>query len=98
MNIEPLLPNLHDAILIRMHVDWADASATLELERVPDVPIVLVAQGLYEFGLTHRQEWGPSVSVNTVTSETDSAGRVSVDIQMQSGDHIKFVAERCDVM
>jgi hypothetical protein len=91
------LPNLHDAILLRVQVDWAEAVVTIETEQLPGVPVVLSAAGLYEFSLTHRLEWGPSVSINTVNLKTSEAGETSLTIQMQSGDYIRLVAARLDV-
>lgn len=80
-----------------MHVDWADGSATIELEPSPDVVLKLMARGLREFSLTKRDEWGPSVSVNSVALETNDAGESSVLIEMQSGDIVKLVAEQLAV-
>jgi len=95
---ESSLPNLHDAILQRVSVDWAEAVATIELERNPGVAVVLTAPGLCEFSLTHRQEWGPSVSVNGVDLQTDEDGKISMTIEMRSGDNIRLVAARLEVL
>lgn len=92
------LPNLHDATLLSVHVDWADGLATIELESSPDVVLKLMALGLREFSLTKREEWGPSVSVNGVALETNDAGELTVRIEMQSGDRVKLVAEQVAVM
>jgi hypothetical protein len=91
------LPNLHDAILLGVRLDWADALATIELERVPGVPVVLAAPGLREFRMTHRLEWGPSISVNRVDVQTNEAGESMLTIEMQSGDSIRLVAARIGV-
>jgi len=88
----PDLPNLHDATLKDIHVDWGAATATLHLRAVPGVDVVLIAQGLRELQVAHRDPWGPSVSVNGVELVLTDDGEHSLCIEMQSGDDITVVA------
>lgn len=69
------LPNLHDAVLERVVIDWDQATARIELIRVPRGPMALELRGLVDFKLTRRQEWGPSVFVNG--AEIPTATRAS---------------------
>jgi hypothetical protein len=73
-------------------IDWDQAIARIELTRVPGGPTVLELQGLVDFKMTRRQEWGPSVFVNGAEIQT-SHGHVVLNIEMQSGDAITVTAQ-----
>jgi hypothetical protein len=88
---EPL-PNLHDAVLERVVIDWDRVIARIELTRVPGGPTVLELPGLVDFKMTRQQEWGPSVFVNAAEVHA-SHGKVVLSIEMQSGDVIAVAAQ-----
>ena len=90
------LPNLHDAILERVEIAWETGVATIGFERVPGTAFVLTARGLLDFSMPRRQDWGPSVCVNSAHVQRNEAGDVLLTIEMQSGDTISVVAERLD--
>lgn len=92
----PSLPNLHDATLIAVRVNWENALVTFELEPLPGAHVELTAREIRELNLTHREEWGPSVSVNSVEARTADGGETVLEIQMQSGDDIIVVCGSID--
>ncbi len=95
----PNLPNLHDAILESIEVDWPDGTATLRFRPVdPASPVVLLFAGLAEIHVPHDEPWGPSISVNTIeyvdSGDPDDLG---LRVEMQSGDCITLRANRLTV-
>jgi hypothetical protein len=91
----PALPNLHDAVLENVEINWQDAAATVRLTLVPGPPatVALEAEGLREVHLSHDQPWGPSIYVNGAEYvQVVGADEVTLRIQMQSGDDIKLRA------
>lgn len=90
-------PNLHDAVLGDVHVDWEAGTATVQFRPVPGEPLVLHAYGVLEVRLDKREPWGPSVFVNSVTSNEVSPGGEQLVIQMQSGDPLVITARRFEL-
>lgn len=80
--------DFHDATLRRLPCDWAAARVSIELTTA-DRDVVIEATGLSRLEVNHREEWGPSVSVNTVLRRNHR-----LDIEMQSGDMITVEALR----
>ncbi|WP_166113669.1 hypothetical protein [Pseudoalteromonas sp. Z9A5] len=74
--------NLHDATLINIEFDWANAltlvSFKLQLEKV-----VIKFSGCTNVCIPNENPWGQSVSVNTTSQDGDT-----FKIEMQSGDII----------
>lgn len=93
----PTLPNLHDAVLERLHVDWSAATVTVELHPVPGEPIVLTAYGVRELRVDRWEPWGPSAFVNSAEVHDAAPGQVHLRLQMQSGDQVLIVAEQFDL-
>ena len=86
---------LHDWTLLRVEFDWRPARVTIELEDLTFARQTLIAEGVQELRVPKMNEWGPSISVNKIV-ETDAPtgqGRC-LDIEMQSGDVIRIVAEK----
>lgn len=93
MTTLPDIPNLHDAVLESVAVEWEAAEAVIVVTRVPGGPLRLRARGLRRFVLSHEEVWGPSVYINQVTAEIDERGLVVLEIEMQSGDTVSVVAD-----
>ena len=87
---KPTLPNLHDAILGIVQVDWQAATASFRFLPVePAAEVILVASGLRDLHIPRIEPWGPSVSVNVAEYvETDRLDEVGLRVEMQSGDEI----------
>lgn len=85
--------DLHDATLYSLIFEWNTARATLTFRQHGTTHITMVAEEVRELALSHRLEWGPSVSVNAVTGPVNRAAEEKfVEIEMQTGDKICIVA------
>jgi hypothetical protein len=89
------LPNLHDAVMEGIEIDWKSATATLRFGLVGDPPpkLALVFGGLREIHIPREQPWGPSVFVNVAEYVADNGDDLAVRIEMQSGDDITLRAK-----
>lgn len=86
------LPNLHDAQLFSAQVDWAEKTLRIRLARGwPSIQCELVLSGLQKLSMTTRDDWGPSVYVLGVKTESHGDALRFV-LEMQSGDVIDAVA------
>ncbi|MET3915651.1 hypothetical protein ABID97_002433 [Variovorax sp. OAS795] len=86
---------LHDWTLVRVDFEWKSGQVTIELEDSTLTRRVLVAEAVQELRVPKMNEWGPSVSVNEVTEGEASSGHGKIlNIEMQSGDVIRIVAEK----
>jgi hypothetical protein len=93
----PPIPNLHDAILQRVVVDWPAATASIECGTAADTRTVLVVQHVREVRVDKRQPWGPSQSINSVYVDESSAGEVALYIEVQSRDDILIVGRALEI-
>jgi hypothetical protein len=93
----PSIPNLHDAILERVVVDWPAGTASIECSTAPDGRTVLVVQHIRQVRIDKRQPWGPSQSINSVYVDESSTGEVALYIEVQSGDDILIVGRALEV-
>jgi hypothetical protein len=84
------LPNLHDAVLERIAIDWERGLVTIDVTRVPGGPTRLVCADFEAFEVSRLQEWGPSVYVNAAEIRAADDGRTRLWIEMQSGDVISI--------
>lgn len=78
------LPDLHDATLVSVHLDWATGLAILAF-RASTSAVQLTVTACTELVAPRREEWGRSVSVLSV-SYIDGNPEHGVRIEMQSGD------------
>src|SRR4051795_11320690 len=79
------LPDLHDAVLEAVSVDFGSGRAELLLT-VPGDPaqsVRLGCEGFRRFLMDRDQPWGPSAVIMGI-----AGGQERLDIEMQSGDHI----------
>jgi hypothetical protein len=83
-------PNLHDATLLDLSVQWGKASTlTARFQRSDRQLVLLKVSDLKLLHCPHENPWGASVSVNTVTSTSGSrTGSQRISIEIQSGDTI----------
>jgi hypothetical protein len=94
----PMLPNLHDATLVAVVVDWPAGTAAVEVEVVGGRKHTLHASGLRRLTIPREQPWGPSVSINRadLTARSEAAGAL-FQIEMQSGDQIEIDADSFEI-
>ena len=94
-----ILPDLHDAILISIELQWEKNTAVLcfepvESEDTAGSRILLKSSGVRLFSYQHRQPWGKSIYVNEARLRVDPAtGMSRFQLEMQSGDLIELEAE-----
>ena len=93
----PEIPNLHDAILERVTVDWPRRTARIECTRVPEGDLHIVLSGISEVRIDRRDPWGPSDSINSVYVNRSGPSGVALYIEMQSGDPILVLGDGLDV-
>lgn len=92
------LPDLHDASLVSIHVDWVARHVLLRLAPVGGDEMVLTGAGLRGLTIQSQQPWGPSASI---LSASFAAGygttQETLYIAMQSGDLVLAVADSFDL-
>lgn len=82
------LPNLHDAVLESLRINFAAGSAELHLltaRKDAPQPITIVIEKFRRVSVDRDQPWGPSSYVMEATG-----GNERLDVLMQSGDHLLF--------
>ena len=98
--MDPDLPNLHDAVLEGIEINWESATASLRLGLVgdPSPKLALVFGGIREVHVPRDQPWGPSVFVNTLErTDGGDTGGLSMRLEMQSGDEIRLRAASLEI-
>lgn len=97
----PELPELHDAVLNRLLIEWESGTATIALVAVGDgegQELVLAATGLCEVELERRHPWGPSVHINSARFDSvEGSDEVTLSVEVQSGDQIRVTATAWDI-
>jgi hypothetical protein len=93
----PEIPNLHDATLERVIVDWTARSASIHCATVSRGPVVLLVSGISEVRIDCRQPWGPSVSINQTYVDDSNQPEVALYVEMQSGDPIFVLGKGLEV-
>lgn len=92
------IPNLHDAILERVLVDWPAGTASVECGTASEARTILVVDHVREVRVDKREPWGRSVSINTVYVDDSKDSEVALYIEMQSGDDILIVGATLEVL
>lgn len=86
---------LHDWTLLKIDFDWRPARVTIELEDLTFARQTLIAEGVQELRVPKMNEWGASISVNDIVElDAPTARGRCLEIEMQSGDVIRIVAEK----
>ena len=85
------LPDLHDATLQSIHLDWVVGTVSISLQVGPAASDggEIRAEGVTNFVYPRLMPWGPSTSVNHLSTEEVPDGRV-IAMEMQSGDQIEI--------
>ncbi|MFC3531418.1 hypothetical protein ACFOLG_04405 [Vogesella facilis] len=85
------LPDLHDATLLLIEVDWEQGNCRLHLQTTSHGKGFLLFPALRAIHIPHHQPWGPSVSINSHVQLTTGEW----EIEMQSGDILQIQADSC---
>jgi hypothetical protein len=88
------LPNLHDAVLERIELNWEAGEITIDLTRVPGGPLRLTGSGVLAFSVSRRQEWGPSIYINDAYLGRIGEDQIVLELEIQSGDTLSLTAAR----
>lgn len=81
-------PDLHDARLIAVHVDWKDGMCVVDIAHGTLGHCTLRFSAVSHVTLPRTQPWGPAVSINALRQP----GPCHYEIDMQSGDVIDIRA------
>jgi hypothetical protein len=85
---------MHDWTLVSLAFDWATGLVTLNFLDSNSNAASVLAKNASMFHAPRIQEWGRSVSINTVIGPEDyGLGKQKLQIEMQSGDVIEIIAE-----
>lgn len=91
----PQWDRFHDATLLAITTDWASGETRLRVrvweEAAREVEIRIANTTLLH--CPREQPWGPSVSINHVRINAIEAGRVRLEIEIQSGDVVEIVGD-----
>ena len=80
-----MTPDLHDATLDSIGVDWPGRLATVTFRR-GDSTATAVVSSLIRLDLPRAEPWGPSSSVNSIEQTGEVGVAVRLSLEMQSGD------------
>lgn len=80
--------DLHDAILLGIHMLWDDGTCTLSIRHGTLGNLVMIFSAVSCLTLPREQKWGRSASIHSFTC----AGDGEYEIDMQSGDLIRLRA------
>ncbi len=80
-----MTPDLHDAVLTEVRVEWTDREAVLSF-RHADGPRIATMYGCSSIVLPREEPWGPSDSVYAVKEARADSNGARLELQMQSGD------------
>lgn len=83
---------MHDWTLVSLLIDWKKSSLVIKLLNNNSMPVDIILKGIKFVSIPKWDEWGESVSVNKFTLTDDSTYK-NIEIEMQSGDIIKAIAD-----
>lgn len=87
-------PNLHDAALVGIELDWNEGTATITV-MANRGRHELVIEGVRDVRIPRIMPWGHSRSILEVRVGEDDMGS-SLEIEMQSGDVIRIAGGRAE--
>lgn len=90
-----MTPHLHDAVLLRIDIDWIKKQATLTF-RSAEGAVSAVVHGCSLAELPRAEPWGPSKSVYEVEVHHEVHELARLSLQMQSGDCLVFEGKSVD--
>jgi hypothetical protein len=88
---------MHDWTLIDICYLWEKSECILKLKNQSSVTAIIKATDVTELHIPHASDWGPSVSVNTVTGPVKFKDAFRLQIEMQSGDLITLIANEINM-
>src|SRR5215467_4856862 len=89
--------NMHDWTLKSIRVDWVLGEAALIVSSYRQDHEILVTN-FSNLIIPRLQEWGPSVSINSVTGPNKIDGnKYNLTIEMQTGDNISVTGEKIEL-
>lgn len=84
---------MHDWTLVSLLVYWANGTVEITFKNELSKIVQVVATGVTDLHVPHREEWGPSVSVNEIDGpRLLKNGNFYLCLEIQSGDKIKLEA------
>ena len=86
------LEKFHDATFLGCELDWSSGELVVRL-KIHTGEKNFHCQAVKDFSITRQEEWGPSVSVNSV-SISDNDNLMELTIEIQSGDLLKCRCEK----
>lgn len=90
---------MHDWILVSAAFNWEEGEMALHFRDTSSRMREVRVEGLREFFMQRVEPWGPSGSVNGVKGPNKTAQeQMDFEIEMQSGDLIKLVARRIEIL
>jgi hypothetical protein len=85
---------MHDWTLNKIQIDWVTGQLTLVLKNRESKECAITATGVIDVHVPRRNDWGESVSVNSITGPIRQTEKsCKLEIEMQSGDTLQIVAE-----
>jgi len=88
--------NMHDWMLENVEVDWPSGCVSLRLSGYNEHANI-IAQKFLSVIVPKKENWGPSVSVNTMKWTKLDNGATVLSIEMQTGDVVEITAGSIDV-
>lgn len=87
--VDEVFVSLHDAMLIRVCVEWGSGVCVLVARRSPEKggEVAIEVTGMRRLECPHHLPWGPSLSINTARCTTNGT-EVLLEVELQSGDVI----------
>jgi len=96
MTVPSSWPELHDATLVRIALDWERGTADVELRLGGNDEglWMLSAHGVRKLECPREQPWGPSVSVNQArTLRVPQGAGARLELEIQTGDTLVIDAD-----
>lgn len=87
---------MHDWTLVSLLINWKESSLTIKLLNNNSTPVDIILEGIKSVSIPKWDEWGESISVNTF-NVTDDYTYKTMEIEMQSGDIIKAIADNISI-
>lgn len=84
---------MHDWTLVKITYEWEKGgSCRIQLRDRESATRYIDARNVFKLLVPRDEEWGPSVSVNSVAGPVEHSEGQELKIEMQSGDTIVVVA------
>ena len=84
---------MHDWVFNSIEVNWHSGLSLISLTDRKSINREIIIQGIINFSLSRRFEWGESISINKTLLKEKGEG-YNLVIEMQSGDTIEIIANK----